>query len=404
MLATVSDWMEKVSTEQHIWYVKRLSGNDTLANESHQAGPYIPKELIFTAFPSMQADTSENQERWFELYLDSHNLEYKVRAIWYNNKFREGTRDEARVTNFGGINSPLLNPENTGAIAIFAFNIEPDGELIHCRCWVADGEKQEDEIEGRIGEIEPGQTTIFSLNRGLTKKSQKREQKLCTLKQNEIPTEWLTQFPSGQQIIEKAIEIRPALKHPPDKRILERRSCEFKLFKSIEEAIELPHILEGFNDLDEFIKKAQSILQRRKSRSGRSLELHLHKIFLEEGLAENTYFTHQPTTEGKKKPDFIFPSIELYHNQAFPESQLRMLAVKTTCKDRWRQILNEANRIKKKHLLTLQEGISINQFNEIREEGVQLVVPEPLINSYAKEIKPHLQTLESFIDEVKVLL
>ncbi len=44
-----------------------------------------------------------------------------------------------------------------------------------------------------------------------------------------------------------------------------------------------------------------------------------------------------------------------------------MLAVKTTCKDRWRQILNEAQRIKPKHLLTLQEGVSHRQFDEMQE-------------------------------------
>lgn len=55
-----------------------------------------------------------------------------------------------------------------------------------------------------------------------------------------------------------------------------------------------------------------------------------------------------------------------------------MLAVKTTCKDRWRQALNEANKINKIYLFTLQEGVSVAQFNEMRAEGVTLVVPSPL--------------------------
>ena len=44
---------------------------------------------------------------------------------------------------------------------------------------------------------------------------------------------------------------------------------------------------------------------------------------------------------------------------------LRMLAVIFTCKDRWRQILNEAYRIEQCHLITLQESQSENQFREI---------------------------------------
>lgn len=35
-----------------------------------------------------------------------------------------------------------------------------------------------------------------------------------------------------------------------------------------------------------------------------------------------------------------------------------MLAVKTTCKDRWRQILNEADKIHQVHLFTLGRSFS----------------------------------------------
>ncbi|WP_366544546.1 type II restriction endonuclease, partial [Salmonella enterica] len=74
----------------------------------------------------------------------------------------------------------------------------------------------------------------------------------------------------------------------------------------------------------------------------KSLELHLEQLFNEYGLKT---FETQAVTEGNKKPDFLFPSAQAYHDEAFPEQKLRMLAVKTTCKDRWRQILNEADRI-----------------------------------------------------------
>ena len=42
-----------------------------------------------------------------------------------------------------------------------------------------------------------------------------------------------------------------------------------------------------------------------------------------------------------------------------------MLAVKSTCKDRWRQILAEADRLPVKHLLTLEPGISVAQTDEM---------------------------------------
>jgi hypothetical protein len=44
--------------------------------------------------------------------------------------------------------------------------------------------------------------------------------------------------------------------------------------------------------------------------------------------------------------------------------------------DRWRQILNAADRIRVKHLLTLQEGVSPAQMAEMRQAGVKRVSHE----------------------------
>jgi hypothetical protein len=80
-----------------------------------------------------------------------------------------------------------------------------------------------------------------------------------------------------------------------------------------------------------------------------------------------------------------------------------MLAVKTTVKDRWRQILNEADRIGRKHLLTTQEGVSIKQFNEMVNAGVQLVVPAPLKKKFPNYVQERLQTVASFIGDIRLL-
>ena len=142
-------------------------------------------------------------------------------------------------------------------------------------------------------------------------------------------------------------------------------------------------------------------MNRRKSRSGRSLELHAKAIFSEEGL---TKFEHDVVSERKKRPDFLFPSQEAYQDNSFPVSKLRMLAAKTTCKDRWRQVISEADRIDKKHLLTLQEGVSLNQYKEMQEAGIILVVPSPLHKKYHKDIRPDLMFFRDFVTETKLLV
>ena len=55
--------------------------------------------------------------------------------------------------------------------------------------------------------------------------------------------------------------------------------------------------------VNEFIKYSHSVSNRRKSRTGNSLELNLESIFRYEDLS----FETQAITELKKKPDFLFP-------------------------------------------------------------------------------------------------
>ena len=224
-----------------------------------------------------------------------------------------------------------------------------------------------------------------------------------SLSSNRITLKYFPSNSGGAEIIKKTVEFRPLSGTKPDARLLKRRECEYEIFQSVEEAIELPIIRRGFSSVKEFIDRAQTVLQRRKSRSGRSLELHVREIFLEGGLSEGKEFSCQAESESGKRPDFIFPSSTAYQDPYFPESRLRMLAAKTTCKDRWRQILNEADRIRTKHLLTLQEGVSEKQFREMTGSGVSLVVPEGLQNAYPGSVRPHLVTLESFIGDIRIL-
>jgi hypothetical protein len=399
-VADLTDWLEQFSRPEFIWFVKRLSGNDTLATQAHQAGPYIPKEFLFSVLPALNKPEAENPDLTFPIFIDSHADTRDIRAVWYNNRLRGGTRNEARLTGFGGASSALLDPDSTGALTVFAFR--PGGN--ECHVWVCQHETEEEIIEDRIGPVEPGEPLVWSPG-GLGVVDVPKVRANCWLAPAEIPPAWMKRFPSGEEIIRKTVELRADGALNPDKRLLRRRECEFEIFKSVEEAVELPIIKAGFTSIEEFTARAQTILQRRKSRSGRSLELHAKALFVEEGLKEGSQFIHQPpeSDPGKRGPDFLFPSSAAYANGAFPANRLRMLAVKTTCKDRWRQILTEADRITTKHLLTLQEGVSEKQFQEMVSEGVQLVVPAPLKTSFPTSVQEHLQTLESFIADLRLL-
>ncbi|MFQ5564247.1 MAG: type II restriction endonuclease, partial [Parvularculaceae bacterium] len=70
---------------------------------------------------------------------------------------------------------------------------------------------------------------------------------------------------------------------------------------------------------------------------------------------------------------------------------------KSTCKDRWPQILPEAERIPDKHLVTLEPGISVPQTTMMKDSGVQLIVPGHIRDSYTDEQRDWLWSMRDFI-------
>lgn len=175
---------------------------------------------------------------------------------------------------------------------------------------------------------------------------------------------------------------------------------EESLFRTLERHIVGQRLDDGFSGdsrVDDFISYSLSVQNRRKSRAGSALENHLSFLF--ERL--NIKFSRTPQTEGHSKPDFLFPGIEEYQNPLFPARSLTMLGVKTTCKDRWRQILAEADRIEEKHLFTLQSGISQNQTDEMDAHKVQLVIPRQIHSSFSLAQQGRLMNLDDFVGLVR---
>lgn len=393
-ISALDRWIEAITEERAVVFAKRLAGNDTLLTRAHQAGPYLPKAVLFAVLPELDRPDTKNPRVELLARIESHGDQQEVNAIWYNEKLRGGTRNEARLTGFGGAKSPLLDPENTGALALFAFTRTPDGPS--CSIWVCATLEEEERLEAYVGTVDPGRGAVWkpwsgSIDHRLPKKA------ACELSPSELPKEWIDSFPSGAEVIAKTLQLLPGEVLGPDKRLLRRRDCEFAVFRSIEQAITLPRIREGFDTMEAFIAEAQTLLQRRKSRSGRSLELHVKAILGEEGLKAGRDFEYNVESDKGRRPDFLFPSQRAYRDAAFPPDRLAMLATKTTCRDRWRQVLNEADRIPTKHLLTLQEGVTERQFEEMTKGGIQLVVPAPLHKKFLAPIRPHLCSVSDFI-------
>jgi len=187
----------------------------------------------------------------------------------------------------------------------------------------------------------------------------------------------------------------------PDAALLAWLNHEEAMFRRLEKRIVAQRVEKGFTDadgvnVDEFIRYSLEVHNRRKSRMGHSFQNQLKAVF----DAFELRYDAQVTTEKGKKPDFIFPGKKEYFDPSCRVELLTMLAAKSTCKDRWPQILPEAERISLKHLVTLEPGITVPQTTMMRESGVQLIVPEAIQGSYTSDQKNWLMNVHQFVELV----
>ena len=184
----------------------------------------------------------------------------------------------------------------------------------------------------------------------------------------------------------------------PDTAVAAWVEREEALFRTLERHLIADRLKNGFDeDVDAFIDFSLSVQNRRKSRAGSSLELHLEHLFSQRKIR----FSRGSITEGRSRPDFVFPGEKEYRAKEFPAASLTMLGVKSSCKERWRQILAEANRIEEKHLFTLEPSISENQTVEMKTQKVQLVIPASIHETYSAQQRGWLMKLADFLKLVE---
>lgn len=370
-----------------IAFSKFITANDTGYTGGHQAGFHIHKHA-WSLFFDKPGEKGSNTDRWVVIRWQN-DFTTNSRFIYYGTK----TRNEYRLTNFGR-GFPYLSEDNIGDLLIIC-KVNPE-------FYDAFVLQKDDEIEDFFAALN---LSVNDTNKIIPKQFQiPPEDKMFNCFLTYLKTLKID-FPSTYDLSGNArrcyniafdIGLTSILKDP-DEKLLNWLDAEFQLFKTIENDRYSERIKTPFSSVEELVEIANTILNRRKSRAGKSLELHLSEIFYQFKLS----FESQVITEDNKKPDFLFPSKEAYLNQSFDESKLFVLASKTTCKDRWRQVLNEADRIKTKHLFTLQQGISSNQLEEMIKYNVQLVVPRQYLTSFPSTYRDRILTLDTFVKHIK---
>lgn len=366
-------------------YCKFLSANDSGATGGHQSGILISKSA---------------KDMMFTQKLENENiLKRTVEIQWQNDICTQSSftyyssKNELRITKFGR-NFPFLNPDQTGALFVFT---RQDDDMYSG--FFLETEEDIEQFLGAFG-ISSTETNRLIDTGSILPETQEK------IAIQEFIDGLTVDFPLSDVMSAAARDIQNRvynhlefIRTNPDRKIIEWTNTEYALFRAVEHARYGDRISRGFATVDEFIAMANMVLNRRRSRAGKSLEHHLSAVF--EG--NDIQYTAQAVTEGNKRPDFLFPSQAAYHNAAFPTEKLISLAAKTTCKDRWRQVINEADRLRglPKYLCTLQQGISPAQMDEMQSENVILVVPRPYITSYPADRRDRIWTVTKFVEYVR---
>lgn len=367
-------------------YCHYITPNDVGVTGGHQCGFTFSKSF-YPLFFDIPGTKGENKDVTIRI---NWQCDYPTdsRVIYYG----KGTRNEYRITRFGR-GFEFLKDEYVGSLMIMT---KTEGKEYNAYV-LSDQSNIEDFMAAFNLDVTKGNQWIEKNG------SLEPDERIGALFSEYINS--LSDFPDTTQMAAFARQCicrafgydNLTIKNNPDAIILKWIDAEYQLYGKLEEKLYRPIFTQPFETCQDLITFSNTILNRRKSRAGKSLEHHLCSVF---DIACLKYKC-QAKTEGKKRPDFIFPSEESYHDFEFPASKLIMLGAKTTCKDRWRQVLNEANRIPCKHLFTLQQGISNNQLAEMRDEHLTLVVPKANLNLFGREYHDNILCLSDFIGMVR---
>lgn len=364
-------------------YVKPLSAMDTGEAKTHVSGIYVTR-IAARALFGLKQEKGDNEGVRIIIRWPQADASYLSTARYYGKK----TRNESRIT--GHIySSGLIRPEDTGSLLTLSLVGEEGGVPIF-NAYVLKSEADIDAFLIAFG-LTPSVLPTLLDNSPKTRDGRILETARLLTKGGS--------FPSTIELSEVARKLcgytRSEVVGNPDKALMRWTQTEYDLFKAVERESAKSREWRLIEEVDDFIKLANQYTNRRKSRAGRSLENQARAVFDAFGLS----YTFQARTERKNRPDFLFPSEAAYKDLDFPTEALTVLGAKTTCKDRWRQVALEADRLKDgwKYLLTLQQGVSTNQLGQMLAEKVQIVTPKENHRAFAEEVRKEIWSVGQFV-------
>ena len=247
-------------------YCKFLSANDSGETSGHQSGILISKsaKAMLWADDEMRKNhilKKHGNIRWQDDY------DTECTFTWYESK------NELRITGFGRGQSPLT-AEYTGALFVLVKDSEEDyqGYLLNT----------DDDIEQFLDTfgLTPAETNRpIEINR-VSPEIREKQAIDSFIESLKVDFPASAEMSRAARVIQYQVYLnRPLAIKDPDSILLRWTDQEYTLFRAIEHARYGDIVTRGFASVDDFVTMANQVLNRRKSRAGKSLEHHLAAIF-----------------------------------------------------------------------------------------------------------------------------
>lgn len=416
--------------------VKKLSNNDrdwARFSNKHQAGVYMPADQREGGFfPPL---TSKNRS-------DPEAAE--IREAWFKTSWPQATGSEqnkvtriVHYTSKGPETHMTYLPKECFAqlspASLLVIGRSEQGDTVRYECLTVDSASEEVDLlraqleftpDFLIGEFAPAEVKAREQDRVLDF----ADELIAAWKGGTIvefgrlrtampTTEELAGFARARYLEQQGIaRLDPfKIECPGDTLRDISRRIEWELFKEFqrrERAVSLVRIVLGEKPREmsvaEMIRRLVSELpqvdalmlsasQQRKSRAGYSYEHHIEAMLVDGKIP----FEKQVVIEAKKRPDFILPSLGFISSGETIAKTGLILSAKTTLRERWKQVEREKGD-RNLYLTTVDESIASNAIEDMCNIGVQLVVPEGLMDKKKYEYAGHknVLTFRQFCDDI----
>lgn len=413
--------MAKIFRTSEKILIKKLSNNDRdwarLPNK-HQAGVYIPHEYRDGGFfksletkPRAKDEGNEIREAYFTtIWPQLGRMEKTTRLVHYTSKGQE--------THMTGLPKQVFENLLPASYLVMGRN-NANGELVY-ECLTIDSDSDAATFLRDLFHF----SSDFHIDEYLPEEIRQTELERVLDFSDQVIKAWLngsiSTFAKESAAMPSTIELARmarakflkennlknidpfSLDAPGDVLRKISRNIEWEIFReyqSKERSVELIRITLGdsprnidakfiikqllskFKDIDALMLSAS---QQRKSRAGYSYEHHIEAALIDGSIP----YEKQVIIESKKRPDFILPSLK-FLGSGQPDAQTGLiLSAKTTLRERWKQVEREMKG-RRLYLTTVDENIAGNAIEDMGSIGINLVIPESLLNSKETEYAGH---------------